>query len=703
MSFLLKGKKIFLFVFLLFILFSPAQDVFSQSPSTFSTPTTGGQESATFRGGVAEEISAGTTNEAGDDLTDVNWKDKVLNALGGLLDGLFKALIPVFEVIALAALTIASFLLGIASYIFDIFVQIGVYGISDIVGQDENSPVKKAWLIFRNIANIGLIFVVISIAIGTILQSSGYEGKKLLGRVIVAALLMNFSFFLGAIVVDISNEMALTVYKEIKKETDAGENQSANLGTFMYENSGVAVIIAAGRDTVSENEEKTFEKTVKSTKWEVIKQHAANFPNTLQDPKSDEADKMVFNVTSLVAGAVAALVLAVVLLIAGFAILGRLIAILLLLVVSPIAFMSMILPKTQKISDDWWKSIIGHSFYLPAFLLFIYVGIKILKSFQEMDMSKYIEGINSNSDSVASYIGTIKVMTIAGFAMGITIGLFIAALIVAKKISDGGSAAVGKISAAVTSGVGGAAMAGGAFMARNTVGRGANAFANEFAKGKFATTKAGMFMLGGMKGVAKAGFDARGSSVFKGVASATGVGGDFNNNFKTGSDGFTGQLKRATDARVTRAGYLSSDKTKAQVDEQKRLQDQMQNTIDTDANVAATKNRISDLKTDLEAETATGNKTAMKALKTSITASERQLKIEEDRVKAADDYVALQKQNDGIMSRQRQYGTNLEAAGKASIWIPFNARAANAGAAKRILKEKSENDKLIDAIKASNK
>jgi hypothetical protein len=542
MSFLLKGKKIFLFVFLLFILFSPAQDVFSQGSTGVSTPITGGQESASFAS-ATEGYSADGEKE------EVNWKEMILNTIGGLLDGLFKALIPVFEVIALAALTIASFLLGIASYIFDIFVQIGVYGISDIVGQGEDSPVKKAWLIFRNIANIGLIFVVISIAIGTILQSSGYEGKKLLGRVIVAALLMNFSFFLGAIVVDVSNEMALTVYKEIKKETEAKENQSANLGTFIYENSGVAVIIAAGRDTVSKNEEKTFEKTVENSKWKVIGQYAKDYANTLQDPKSDEADKMVFNVTSLVAGAVAALVLAVVLLIAGFAIMGRLIAILLLLVVSPIAFMSMILPKTQKISDDWWKSIIGHSFYLPAFLLFIYVGLKILKSFQDMDMSKYIEGINNNSDSVASYIGTIKVMTIAGFAMGITIGLFIAALIVAKKISDGGSAAVGKISAAVTSGVGGAAMAGGAFLGRNTVGAGASWAAKNDSVKKFAQSLnpiIGGNMMRGLSGIAKSSFDTRNAQAFKGVASATGVGSDlkFDKTLKPQKDGFKGQSDR---------------------------------------------------------------------------------------------------------------------------------------------------------------
>lgn len=536
MSFLLKRKKIFLFVFLFIFLLGS----FQINTTNAATPSYSGW------GNSSGWTSGGTTlpseTPAQSDTEKLSFTDQILSGAFGVADWLLRAFSPIWDFLGLLILTLTGILLGVASGLFDLIIQIGIYGISDIVGA-KDSPIKEAWSIFRNLANIGIIFALVFIAIGTILQKSGYEGKKLLGRVIVAALLMNFSFFFGAIVVDVSNQMAISVYGKIKEVTEAGQGQSANLGTYIMKNSGVAVFITAAKANIDGNAKKENEETLSNSKWEMMKAYGSG----LIGPPGDAQDNLTYRSVSIWMGAIASLVLAVVLFIGGAMVLGRLIAILLLLVVSPIAFASMILPSTQKISDKWWQDIIGQSFFLPAFLLFILIGLKILGVFQKMDMKKYIDGINGNPTSVGdSFIGTIKIITGAGFAMAIVIGLFIAALIVAKKIEHGSGGAVGKISASVTSATGGAMLGSAAFLGRNTAGAGASLALKSDVVKKFAQS---MPMVGGafakqLEKIGKSSFDLRGSKTFKGVASATGVGGDFNKTMATPKDGFKGQTDR---------------------------------------------------------------------------------------------------------------------------------------------------------------
>jgi len=85
--------------------------------------------------------------------------------------------------------------------------------------------VQTGWTVFRDLANMVFIFVLVYIAIATILQLSNFNTKRVLATLIIVALLLNFSFFLTGIVIDISNISGKFLYDSMTV-TSSGETKS---------------------------------------------------------------------------------------------------------------------------------------------------------------------------------------------------------------------------------------------------------------------------------------------------------------------------------------------------------------------------------------------------------------------------------------------------------------------------------------------
>ncbi len=69
--------------------------------------------------------------------------------------------------------------------------------------------VQIGWTISRDLANMAFILVMLLIAFGTILQIETYGWKKLIPKLIIAALLINFSLIICAAIIDVGNSIAL--------------------------------------------------------------------------------------------------------------------------------------------------------------------------------------------------------------------------------------------------------------------------------------------------------------------------------------------------------------------------------------------------------------------------------------------------------------------------------------------------------------
>jgi hypothetical protein len=82
------------------------------------------------------------------------------------------------------------------------------------LSSDTNSPMYKAWAIMRNFANVAFViaFLIVIYSQITGVGVSNYGIKKLLPRIIVAAILVNVSYWICAIAVDLSNILGSSLY-----------------------------------------------------------------------------------------------------------------------------------------------------------------------------------------------------------------------------------------------------------------------------------------------------------------------------------------------------------------------------------------------------------------------------------------------------------------------------------------------------------
>ncbi len=708
MSFLFKKRKIFLFI-LLFV-------IFLAQPNNLKAEDMGGGIYGSMIGDnidKANEARAVLTNPESTESEKSSAQATINNVEAGnnpngtsmsglgdtamrIMEGLVAAAIPFAALFSLPfgmiAFALSSLVLGMASYGVDLALEIGVNLMSQIVHNDANS-VKTSWQIFRNIGNVGIIFATIYIAIKTVLRASGYDGKVLLGRVVVAGLLINFSFFFGALVVDVSNIMSLEIYKKVAEIT--GDGEKVKLGEFMFNRTSPGMFQSAITKDAEPVTREFFETTFKN--------QSEGGGNAITNFLRSATLFTVNFSLGYILGTVANLALAVVIFMAIFMIYSRLIIILLLLVISPLAFVGMILPNTQKMSKEWWDSLIGQSFFLPAFLLFLLVSLKLIENLPDLNNSVVGTQDQLQLTGLASYA---KIFTPQIFNYLMVIGFFVAALMAAKKVSSMGSAAINKISSSITATTGGAAAAGLAFAGRNTIGAGANAMASRFAKTDFAQTRTGMVLLDSMKGVAKNSFDARESIAFKGVASATGVGGDFKNTLAPQKGGYIDQQKRAEERRVKLAGNLSNDLTQIQKDEAKQRSTTMENMVDNDGNVVTKDQAVRTADAALKAAKRSGNVATIQSAQTTLQTAKREAEEARELVKTSAAYKAEKEALDAIVSARGAYAKSLEGdPGKISTirtlgttWLP-GSRSADKSAAKKIMAQKSESEKLLEGLK----
>lgn len=73
-----------------------------------------------------------------------------------------------------------------------------------VTGQD-NAVVYNAWELMRNFANMGFILALVAIALGTAFRISEYQLQRALPRLIIIALLINFTPVFVGLIIDVSN------------------------------------------------------------------------------------------------------------------------------------------------------------------------------------------------------------------------------------------------------------------------------------------------------------------------------------------------------------------------------------------------------------------------------------------------------------------------------------------------------------------
>ena len=184
--------------------------------------------------------------------------------------------------------------------------------------------VKIAWTIIRDFVNIFFILLLVIIAFATVLNIQKYSARSLLAKLIVAAILINFSLVIGNFIVN-----ALYV------------------PAVMFKN-------AIGEDAAS-----------------------LKIADSLQFNKISKSQKQSTGniIITGIFGSIFLLIAIFAIGVGAVALLGRIPIIMLLLVVSPAVWLFSILPNTQNIYKQWWEKLLKWSIFPVIYLGFIYFAL----------------------------------------------------------------------------------------------------------------------------------------------------------------------------------------------------------------------------------------------------------------------------------------------------------------------------------------
>ena len=185
------------------------------------------------------------------------------------------------------------------------------------------------------------------IAFTTILQIETYRTKELVTRLIIVALLINFSLVIAGVIIDFTQVI-----------TDFFISQASGGGTLAG-TANLSASLAKGLQISS------YYQPSPAQNAQAVLAQAASIPLMVV---AGSAFAVIFSGLAIFVFA-AAIILFVV----------RIVALWFLLIVSPIAWAASIMPDTKHLWDRWWKEFLRWAFFAPAYSFFIYLALLIVQ------------------------------------------------------------------------------------------------------------------------------------------------------------------------------------------------------------------------------------------------------------------------------------------------------------------------------------
>lgn len=256
-----------------------------------------------------------------------------------------KTVINILNGIVLAFAGIGFFLLWAGVSLVNFALSPTQFATHDIV--------QEMWPFVLGVANLGFILALLAIAFGTVLQIQDFAVRRMLPRLLFAALLINFSLLLGTLVVDASR-LAMAIELQV---LNAGRavNDVTTVGSYILGSSRLheafdAAIINAG--------------------------------GNLSPLEYGSAQGLSDSWTGLTKTLFASILIwgtAIGFLIIGVMLVVRYIAILLLLILSPLAFLFIAIPRAGQLANRWWQEFLKYVLYGPAVLLILIILMRALE------------------------------------------------------------------------------------------------------------------------------------------------------------------------------------------------------------------------------------------------------------------------------------------------------------------------------------
>lgn len=262
-----------------------------------------------------------------------------------------------------------------------IFLLISINGIT-LVGQYNDfineAPIVEAWMLVRDLCNMFFILILLIIAFGTILKIEAYGAKQLLGKLLLMAILINFSRMICGIFIDFAQVIMLTFINAI--------------GT-----SGSNFVTALRAPDLLTVAQATYTKDL-------------DFFNTL---------------TGYIAGFIFLVIGTVVMIALLATLVMRVVMIWIHVVLSPFAFLLAAFPAGQTYARQWWGDFSKNVIVGPVLAFFIWMAL--YTSSQDMKFLKEAK--------TGTCYGSNQILCIEDFIKFVlSIGLLIGGLVITQQL-----------------------------------------------------------------------------------------------------------------------------------------------------------------------------------------------------------------------------------------------------------------------------
>jgi hypothetical protein len=324
-----------------------------------------------------------------------------------------------FSAKATVGASIASFLASIIGIILGWLAPVITLEINMFVkfAQFNNfldvTAVKEGWKLVRDVCNMFFIIILLIISFATILRIESYAYKKWLGKLVIAAILINFSKTITGLLIGFSQIIMLTFVSAFRSAV------AGNLGAGLHLNEMLAASKSGELGKFSDN-------------------------------KDDKLD--AFAVFGALLLALALLTVFVVVMIVMIVVLvGRIVTLWVLVILSPVAYLLQASPFGEKYAKQWWQELGKNLIAGPVLAFFLWLafltvqrsGGKVVEHMENPIDVSGSSGVGVAASAPVFISGISETSALMDYI--ITIALLIAALKITQDLGVIGSSFAGKM------------------------------------------------------------------------------------------------------------------------------------------------------------------------------------------------------------------------------------------------------------------
>lgn len=304
--------------------------------------------------------------------------------------GAISDIINSFDTLMIRLLAFFAKLLGkLFTWVVGMLVQVAGY--NDFL---KATAVVTGWVIVRDLANMFFVLILLVISIATILRVEAYSYKKLLPKLLLMAVLINFSKTICGIIIDFSQVIMLTFVNAF--QAAAGANFFQALGVHqMFDLDNLA-----------------GEAGAPDQQWDLV---GTAFLALL-----------VVLIATITVG-----VLMVVLV-------ARIVVLWTLIVLSPLAFLLASFPQGQTYAKQWWDEFSKYVISGPVLAFFIWLALIVAGG----GTASTEIGVDSTALDTANGLGAVgKYNNLSSLVVGVT--MLLVGLMFTQKLGVVGSSVAG--------------------------------------------------------------------------------------------------------------------------------------------------------------------------------------------------------------------------------------------------------------------